>query len=85
MDSTSNYVANLQKEGLLAHGTVIIADEQTQGRGQRGTVKHHPGLNLTMSFYVEYTDLSIENQTSIHHWVAISVVEFLRKLGVETA
>jgi BirA family biotin operon repressor/biotin-[acetyl-CoA-carboxylase] ligase len=86
VDSTSNYVANLQKEGVLAHGTAIIADEQTQGRGQRGTVWNtSPGLNLTMSFYVEHSDLLIENQTSIHHWVAVSVVEFLRKLGVDTS
>ncbi|MCO5260433.1 MAG: biotin--[acetyl-CoA-carboxylase] ligase [Crocinitomicaceae bacterium] len=85
IDSTSNYVANLQKQGNLTHGTAIIADEQTEGRGQRGTVwSTVPGLNLTLSFYVEFDDLLVENQTSIHHWVALSAIRFLDKIGVKS-
>lgn len=37
VDSTNNYAANLIKLSSTPDGTVITAQEQTQGRGQRGT------------------------------------------------
>ena len=36
VDSTNNYAAKLLSEGKLTHGTVILAEHQTSGRGQRG-------------------------------------------------
>lgn len=83
VDSTNNYVANLVKQGSIAHGTVILADEQTNGRGQRGTIwQTQPGMNLIFSLYVEFDSLKIENQSSIHHWVSLSVIQVLKKIGL---
>lgn len=36
IDSTNNYVAKMIAEGSCLDGSVIMADYQTQGRGQRG-------------------------------------------------
>jgi BirA family transcriptional regulator, biotin operon repressor / biotin---[acetyl-CoA-carboxylase] ligase len=84
VDSTNNYVANLVKSDKIDSGTVILADEQTNGRGQRGTVWHvEPGMNLLFSMYVVFENLEIEHQVAINHWCAVSLNRVLSKLGVE--
>lgn len=83
VDSTNNYVANLAKEDRIEHGTVILADEQTNGRGQRGTIwQTQPGLNLVFSLYMEFSAFPIEKQSSIHHWISLSLLAVLKKTGV---
>lgn len=83
IDSTNNYAANLVKEGKIAHGAVILADEQTAGRGQRGTLwASNAGENLLLSLYVTPDNLSVENQVALTHFSSLSVVEFLRKIGI---
>lgn len=85
VDSTNNYTANLAKEGKILHGTAILADEQTNGRGQRGTIwQTQPGLNLIFSLYVEFSDLPVERQSSIHHWVSLSLCDLLKKTGISS-
>lgn len=86
VDSTNNYTANLARERNITHGTVILADEQTNGRGQRGTIwQTQPGMNLIFSLYVEHPDLPVEKQSSIHHWVALSLWTVLKKLDIDAA
>ena len=83
VDSTNNYAANLVKEGKIDHGAVILADEQTAGRGQRGTIwSSNAGENLLLSLYVTPDNLSVENQVALTHFASLSVVEFLRKIGI---
>jgi len=85
IDSTNNYLAKLIKNGEVTHGTVVMADEQTQGRGQRGTIWHSPqGLNLMISIYVEYPNLSIDDQMSIHHWASISTLHLLQRYNLNS-
>ena len=51
VDSTNNYAANLLKDGLIENGAVVMADFQTNGRGQRSNVWHSDsGMNLCASF-----------------------------------
>lgn len=53
VDSTNNYAANLIKLSSTPDGTVITAQEQTQGRGQRGTQwMAKKGDNLLFSIVV---------------------------------
>lgn len=86
VDSTNNYTANLAKEGKISHGTAILADEQTNGRGQRGTIwQTQPGLNLIFSLFVEFSDLPVDRQSSIHHWVSLSLCDLLRKTGISSS
>lgn len=83
VDSTNNYTANLQKEGKIQHGTVILADEQTAGRGQRGASwTSKAGENLLMSVYLTPDNLSVVDQPALTHFISLSLIDFLRKIGI---
>lgn len=83
VDSTNNYTANLVKSEGLSSGTVILADEQFSGRGQRGSEwLVEPGMNLTFSVYLGVVNLSVENQFDLSKMVALTVCHFLAKNGI---
>lgn len=85
VDSTNNFTANLLKAGELAHGTVILADEQTAGRGQRGANwQSEGGSNLIFTVFVEYDNLAVDRQEVINHWISLSIVEFLAQKGISS-
>lgn len=83
VDSTNNYTANLIIEGKLGSGTVIMADEQTAGRGQRGAKwTSNAGENLLFTLFIEPDNMSVENQAALTHFASLSIVEVLRKIGI---
>ncbi len=83
VDSTSNYVATLISEGKARHGMVILAESQTNGRGQRGTTwQSEDAKNLLFSFYLEHPDLEIIQQESLTHFVSLSLSNTLTKFGI---
>lgn len=74
VDSTNNYVANLLSSGNLAHGTVILAETQTAGKGQRGnTWDSSGGKQFTASIFLETAFLSVEQMVALNMMVALSV------------
>ena len=84
VDSTNNYIANLLKERILEDGTVILADEQFAGRGQRDAEwLTLPGENLTFSFFLGSVNLSVQNQFYLTCVVSISLVQLLNKYGLK--
>tara|TARA_R110002072_G_scaffold271987_1_gene432055 strand:+ start:36363 stop:37085 length:723 start_codon:yes stop_codon:yes gene_type:complete len=84
VDSTNNYVANLVKVGKIDSGTVVLADEQSDGKGQRGAVwLSSAGENLTFSFYLENVNLSVEKQFTLTQLVSLSLIHLLSRLGVD--
>lgn len=84
VDSTNNYAANLLKEGKLEHGTVILADEQFAGRGQRGAEwTSTPGDNLTFSFYLDDVNLAVQEQFRLTQIISLGIIEFLKKFNVQ--
>jgi BirA family biotin operon repressor/biotin-[acetyl-CoA-carboxylase] ligase len=83
VDSTNNYVANLIKAKNIVNGTVILADVQSAGKGQRGSNWYtEPGLNLTTSIYMDSVNLSVKDQFYLSKWVAIVLIELLNKNGI---
>ena len=81
VDSTNNYVANLIKRSEITHGTVIMADEQFAGKGQRGAEWYvKPGENLTFSFFLENVNLSVSQQFYLTQVVSLSLVDVLTTL-----
>lgn len=83
VDSTNNYAAILISEGKGVHGTVILADDQTAGRGQRGAEwSSKPGDNLLMSIILETDNLSVKDQFVLSEMAALSILHFLRKIGI---
>lgn len=85
VDSTNNYAAILISEGKGEHGAVILADIQTAGRGQRGAEwQSKAGENLLMTLIIDTDNLSAMDQFVISEVTALSMVSFLRKIGISS-
>ncbi|MDX1651932.1 MAG: biotin--[acetyl-CoA-carboxylase] ligase [Brumimicrobium sp.] len=79
VDSTNNYAANLFKEGLIESGTVIMADRQLNGRGQRQNMWQSGAFeNITMSIAFDPKLWKINNLISLNHITALATYHFLR-------
>ena len=73
VDSTNNYVANLLKAREINSGTVVLADEQFAGKGQRGSEwATNAGENLTFSFFLDNVNLSVNRQFELTQLVSLS-------------
>mgnify|MGYP002632800960 CR=1 FL=1 len=82
VDSTNNYARALIRDKMPIEGTVIIADSQTGGRGQRSNSwSSEPGLNLTCSYILNPAFLSATNQFALSATVALSVFDTIRKFA----
>jgi BirA family transcriptional regulator, biotin operon repressor / biotin---[acetyl-CoA-carboxylase] ligase len=83
VDSTNNYAAMLVSNDNAVHGTVILADEQTAGRGQRGANwQSESGSNLLMSIILKPDNLSVDRQFLLTQVASLAVVDLLRKIGL---
>ncbi|MDR0510809.1 MAG: biotin--[acetyl-CoA-carboxylase] ligase [Rikenellaceae bacterium] len=66
------------------HGDIVVALEQSCGRGQRGNSwSSERGRNLTFSIVLEPENFAAERQFMLSKIVALSIVEVLAKFGVE--
>lgn len=84
VDSTNSYAFNLLRDVGLPEGAVIIADQQTAGRGQRGRVwDTQPFLNLTTSFVLKPSFLEAEEYFYLTKVVTIALVQILQKRQVD--
>jgi BirA family biotin operon repressor/biotin-[acetyl-CoA-carboxylase] ligase len=79
VDSTSSKLKALAQDGAAA-GTVVLADEQTGGRGRTGRTWFSPaGLGVWMSVLLRW-ELSAERLAPLSIAAAISVADALREL-----
>lgn len=84
IDSTNNFAAKLLSEDLCQNGAVIMADVQTQGKGQRGNVwLSESGKNLLSSFVFKPDNLSVEKQSALTMATSLSLLQTLRKFNIE--
>lgn len=84
VDSTNNYIANLLSDDKIENGTVILADEQTNGKGQRGAVwLSKPAENMIFSIYLSSANLSVKDQFVLTQFISVSVVKTLKKIGLK--
>lgn len=82
VDSTNSYVSRHASE--LDDMTMVAADTQTAGRGQRGNSwESQPGLNLTATLFVRPRGIAPREQFAISEATALAVVDWLRAEGVE--
>jgi BirA family biotin operon repressor/biotin-[acetyl-CoA-carboxylase] ligase len=78
VDSTNNYAAKLFRAGEIDSGTVILAEKQTNGRGQRGNHwKSLPNENLLMSFPIDLTIFNHFQLPSLNHFISLGIHDFL--------
>ena len=78
VDSTNNYVAKLVNKTKISFGTVIMADFQTKGRGQRDNLWYSDkGKNLLFSIYFDSSILTINTIFYLSKSIAISLRDFI--------
>lgn len=79
VDSTNNYVKKLADEGA-PHGTVVLCDQQTGGRGRRGNSFVSPagkGLYLSVLLRPELPPMDVIDLTA---WIAVAVCDAVEKV-----
>jgi BirA family biotin operon repressor/biotin-[acetyl-CoA-carboxylase] ligase len=74
--STNNYARELVRDKMPIEGTVIVAEEQTYGRGQRSNSwLTEPKKNLTCSYILKPVFLAAKDQFSLSAAVALALYE----------
>ena len=77
--STNDMTAKLVPQKSLFDGAIVITDEQTAGRGQRGNSwEAAPGKNLTFSIYLRPLFLDIGKQFYLNVAVSLGITDFLK-------
>lgn len=75
-DSTNNYAAKLIKMSFVPDGTVIMAHNQTEGRGQRQkTWESAPGENLLCSYILKPIDLKASEAFTLSMAASLATCE----------
>jgi BirA family biotin operon repressor/biotin-[acetyl-CoA-carboxylase] ligase len=81
-DSTNKEA--LRRFGELTDFTILAAEYQTEGRGQKGTSwESAKGTNLTFSLVLKPEMIKAENQFIISQIAAVGVFEYLKSKGIE--
>lgn len=80
LDSTNTEIARLATEGAM-HGTVVVADAQTAGKGRRGRGWESPaGENIYMSILLR-PDCVPDRAPMLTLVMAYSVAKVIREIG----
>ncbi|MGL2966323.1 biotin--[acetyl-CoA-carboxylase] ligase [Flavobacterium sp. XGLA_31] len=83
IDSTNDYLKQLAREKDMENYTLVLAREQTKGRGQMGAKWYsEPGKNLTMSVLVKQMATGDYTIFDFNVAVALSVVAVLHRLQI---
>lgn len=84
VDSTNNYAAKLISEGKIQNGSVIMADFQTHGRGQRGnTWQSVSSENLMFSLVFQPVAITPDQQIRLSWYTAIVWVKCLQRFSID--
>ena len=79
IDSTNSYLKKLCLTESVDDYTAVIAENQTEGRGQMGTVwNSETSKNLTFSVFKNVSDFQFEAPFAISMVVALSVLKTLK-------
>lgn len=82
-ESTNAYLKELMADVVLQDFTVVVAKEQTKGRGQMGTVwEAEVGKNLTFSVLKRFEGFMVSDQFMINVLVSMALYEHLKKLQI---
>jgi BirA family biotin operon repressor/biotin-[acetyl-CoA-carboxylase] ligase len=85
VDSTNTYATELVHKGTVIEGTVILAGQQTQGKGQ-GVNRwvSEAGCNLLFSLILRPDFLPAERQFYLSMCVSIAIVDYIVSIGKPT-
>lgn len=81
VESTNTYASELLKNVNQPEGTIVYTDNQTKGRGQRGSVwSSNSGQNLTLSLILQPKFLSTINHFYLSKITALALYDLLTEL-----
>ncbi|MCH6201175.1 biotin--[acetyl-CoA-carboxylase] ligase [Aquiflexum sp. LQ15W] len=76
--STNDEALERLRRREIAEGSIVITDNQTKGRGQRGNIwLSHGGMNITFSLVLQPNFLVPSEQFYLNMIISLSVVELL--------
>lgn len=82
--STNDFLSELARSQRLENFTVVTAEKQTHGRGQRGALwESETGKNLTMSVLVESIFANPESVFVLNAAVAVAIADTVTALGID--
>jgi BirA family biotin operon repressor/biotin-[acetyl-CoA-carboxylase] ligase len=82
VDSTNTFLKNWLKNESLEHMTGVYAEDQTNGRGQRGNKWWtEKGKNLTFSVLVKIPDFPISRQFELNQAISLAILNILNDLN----
>jgi BirA family biotin operon repressor/biotin-[acetyl-CoA-carboxylase] ligase len=84
VDSTNNYAAKLISDGQLQNGSVIMADFQTNGRGQRGNSWQSVSQdNLLFSLAFQPVSVAADQQIRINWYTALIWIKCCKRFSID--
>lgn len=84
IDSTNSYLRQLSSSERLDDFTVVIAESQTNGRGQMGTSwNSQSGKNLTASVFVDVSFLQLQDSFYISMAISLAISEALKQFQIK--
>ncbi|MFM7681466.1 MAG: biotin--[acetyl-CoA-carboxylase] ligase [Bacteroidota bacterium] len=83
IDSTNSYLKELSAKQTVANFTVVVAENQTNGRGQRGANwEVEKGKNLTFSVLIKDVLVSAEEVFNLNVLVAVTLFQTFLNLKI---
>ncbi|WP_179345473.1 biotin--[acetyl-CoA-carboxylase] ligase [Winogradskyella ursingii] len=83
IDSTNSYLKSMATKTLPKDYTIVMAELQTEGRGQMGTNwQAKSGENLTVSVFKRLPGFNIEKQFYISMAVSLAVAKALKRFKI---
>jgi len=84
VDSTNKYLANHVNLTDLPEGSMVVAHEQFEGKGQRNKVwRSDPGKNMTLSVMLRPKFLDVQNYFIFNKGVTLAVLNTIEELVSE--
>lgn len=85
VDSTNNFAANLISSQLCQNGTAILAEDQTDGRGQRDqSWESETNCNLLCSYILLPDNVSVELLPYYNWMLSLALVETLKFFKIDS-
>ncbi|MBL6447168.1 biotin--[acetyl-CoA-carboxylase] ligase [Fulvivirga sp. 29W222] len=79
--STNDEAAHLLEKHPVMEGTIVITNNQTAGKGQRGNAwLTEPGKNLTFTLVLKPNFLSIVQQFNLNIVISLGIVDYLNSI-----
>ncbi|UII21253.1 biotin--[acetyl-CoA-carboxylase] ligase [Fulvivirga ligni] len=79
--STNEEAQQMLGSGVM-EGTIIITENQTRGKGQRGNSwEAEPGKNLTFSFILKPSFLGVQSQFELNRVVSLGIHDYLSDMA----